>query len=851
MTPPSDPVVTDPGRLAALMTYDVLDTPPEAGFDDVVHLAAQACDAPVALVSLVDRDRQWFKARLGFPRDETDLDSSICRFVLAENDILQIPDLAADPRTRANPLVTGAPFIRFYAGAPLRTPGGAVLGSLCVIAQQPRPAGLTAAQADTLRRLARQVMSQLELRAALGRRDALLWEQGTILRARDAMTRTQSEIAAGGGDLDVILDKVVAGAMAAIPAADGGVLMLIEGDALHDRAVRGGPPPHGGPRVVSHDRLAGRCVLDNMPLLVADAVSDPRAGADVAAMPSLRSVALAPVSRAGKVLGVLQLQSREAGAFSTRDLETVRLFAGIATSGLVEALEMGGRRAGQASEARYRAVFESAIDYAIIVMDLDGRVTNWNVGAERVLGWSAAEMCGRPADALFTPEDRAAGIPAREMDGALTAGRGVDERWHLRRGGERFWANGEMMALRDADGLAIGFVKILRDRTDQRRATERQVALAGLGDRLRDLETIPDIIRASAGLMAGVLGATRVGYGLVDADAEIVDVPIDWCGPGIASVAGRHRFRDYGSYVEELKDGQLVAVDDVEGDPRTRDTAPALLALGIRVLLNVPVVERGRLIGIAFVHYDRAHAWIDAEREFVRSVADRTQAAVARLRAEAEQQLRNHELLHRLKNTLAVVQAIVTQTLRNAADPVAARDVLAARLVALGNAHDILMTGQGKRADLRAVIVEALRLHDDGQPGRLVVEGPAVVCGAQAALSLGLVVHELATNALKYGALSVPAGIVTVTWDVRPAAAGPELHLRWTEAGGPPVDPPTRKGFGSRLIERGLSGAVGGTMTMRYLPGGLSCVFVAPLARFEANDDVIAELPGPSRPKTT
>jgi hypothetical protein len=114
-------VVFDPDRLAALDGYAILDTVPEAGFDDIVQLAMLICETPVALVSLVAEDRQWFKAHAGFEPCETDLDSSVCAHALAEANPLIIPDLTADPRTVANPLVTGEPFIRFYA-CPFRLP---------------------------------------------------------------------------------------------------------------------------------------------------------------------------------------------------------------------------------------------------------------------------------------------------------------------------------------------------------------------------------------------------------------------------------------------------------------------------------------------------------------------------------------------------------------------------------------------------------------------------------------------------------------------------------------------------------------------------------------------------------
>ena len=140
----------------------------------------------------------------------------------------------------------------------------------------------------------------------------------------------------------------------------------------------------------------------------------------------------------------------------------------------------------RASEARNRQILDSAIDYAIVATDLDGRVTGWNKGAHRVLGWTEAEMLGQPLARFFTPEDVAAGQAQKEMRSALERHRGVDERWHQRKGGERFWASGEMTALKEADGMAVGFVKVLRDRTEQRLVAEagrrNQIRLAAALD---------------------------------------------------------------------------------------------------------------------------------------------------------------------------------------------------------------------------------------------------------------------------------------------------------------------------------------------------------------------------------
>jgi two-component sensor histidine kinase len=161
------PLLTEIERLAVLDRYGILDTAPEPGFDDIVLLATRICETPVALVSLVAENRQWFKARIGFPACETPLSQSVCAQALRQKGVFIIPDLTLDERTRSNPLVTGEPFIRFYAGAPLETPDGIPLGTLCVIDTKARPEGLNPIQIDSLQALARQVMSQMELRRVL------------------------------------------------------------------------------------------------------------------------------------------------------------------------------------------------------------------------------------------------------------------------------------------------------------------------------------------------------------------------------------------------------------------------------------------------------------------------------------------------------------------------------------------------------------------------------------------------------------------------------------------------------------------------------------------------------------
>lgn len=154
-------------RLETLRGYGILDTPNEPEFDAIVHKAAQVCRTPIALISFVDENRQWFKARVGLEAAETPRSISFCTHAIRNNTTMVVEDASCDPRLAASPLVTGEPGIRFYAGTPLRTPGGARLGTLCVIDDKPRSA--SAEEVQQLERLAEMVVDMLERRSARNR----------------------------------------------------------------------------------------------------------------------------------------------------------------------------------------------------------------------------------------------------------------------------------------------------------------------------------------------------------------------------------------------------------------------------------------------------------------------------------------------------------------------------------------------------------------------------------------------------------------------------------------------------------------------------------------------------------
>ena len=149
-------------RLNTLYEYEVLDTPSDPAFDDLTRLASQVCGVPIAVISFVDRDRQWFKSRIGLDAPETPRDIAFCAHAILQYEVFEVPDTALDSRFSDNPLVTHGPHIRFYAGATLVAPNGHPLGTICVIDRAPKV--LTQDQKSALQALARQVVRLLEVR---------------------------------------------------------------------------------------------------------------------------------------------------------------------------------------------------------------------------------------------------------------------------------------------------------------------------------------------------------------------------------------------------------------------------------------------------------------------------------------------------------------------------------------------------------------------------------------------------------------------------------------------------------------------------------------------------------------
>ena len=200
---------------------------------------------------------------------------------------------------------------------------------------------------------------------------------------------------------------------------------------------------------------------------------------------------------------------------------------------------------------------------------------------------------------------------------------------------------------------------------------------------------------------------------------------------------------------------------------------------------------------------------------------------------QAQSKMLIAELNHRVKNTLATVQSIIWQALRSEVDPNVVRAAIESRLSALSRSHDLLARENWKSAGLGDVISAALEpfVSADGRASRVHLEGENVQFPPQSALALGIAFNELATNAVKYGALSNEAGSIGIAWTIVGSPEARKIILQWREEHGPSVAPPTRKGFGSRVLDRGLAGELQGKVTLDYAPTGLVCTMDIPAPR--------------------
>lgn len=283
---------------------------------------------------------------------------------------------------------------------------------------------------------------------------------------------------------------------------------------------------------------------------------------------------------------------------------------------------------------------------------------------------------------------------------------------------------------------------------------------------------------------------------------------------------------------DATKDSRFDCNPLVTGDPGLRFYAGALLK-----------TDDGHAIGTVCVLDTKPHVLTELQEQTLRVLARQVmrqlelrQVLQAKIRAEDHQNVLNGELAHRIKNTLALVQAIAAQTLRRSAGK-DAFEAFERRIAALSRAHDVLLHNAFLATSMQTVMAAIIALHGDG--GRIRLSGPEVELGPKATLSLSMLLHELATNAAKHGAMASESGRVDVDWQIGHPAAIPTLTLTWRESGGPTISTATTNGFGSKLIRLGLMG--NRRCELNFDAAGLTARFIAPLSELAAADERMIE----------
>lgn len=438
-------------------------------------------------------------------------------------------------------------------------------------------------------------------------------------------------------------------------------------------------------------------------------------------------------------------------------------------------------------------LLESATDYAIFATDLTGCVSVWNRGAECLLGFDRAEAIGMAADVIFVPEDRASGAPDEERERALAEGRAEDERWHQRRDGSRFWGSGLLMRV-PAEGEPRGFVKIVRDRTREHLAEER---LRKSEERFRLLAAnIPQLVFSTHGDGARTWGSPQWIEFTALSEEE---------SRGLGWLRAVHP-EDRRATLQAWRDARTTG--DYYVEHRIRRASD----------------------GVWRWHQTRAKPLKEATGDdWVGTSTD-----IHELRGLQErQQIFVTELQHRTRNLLAVVQAIAHQTRRSSTTVDEFEAEFQSRLGALGRVQSLLARADKESLDLKSLVEAELAAHAGplDTSGCVRIEGPPLRLPPSSLQAIGLALHELATNAVKYGALGQPGATLSVRWAVEAAEGRDWVTLQWREEGVGMPDPelPLHRGYGTELIERALRYQLRANTLLEFLPDGVHCVISAPL----------------------
>lgn len=424
---------------------------------------------------------------------------------------------------------------------------------------------------------------------------------------------------------------------------------------------------------------------------------------------------------------------------------------------------------------------------AVVVMRSDGTVADWNEQAEVIFGWYKEEAVGRfLSDLIIPPQYRKAHVQGLQRYLATGEGPVVNKRIEvtaLHKRGREFPVE---LSIAPVDGAGeVLFLGFLRDITERKRSEQE----------LADREAY----------LTALIEQTTAGVAQVDERGYFILVNERFC-------------QMLGCTREELLAQRMQ-------DVTHPDDLPGNLSLFERV------VAAGESFQIEkrYVRPDGSIIWVSNSVNRVQLGAGEPVAALAvsvditeRKRADQLQQLLINELHHRVKNSLAIVQSIAYQSFKGTNIPSTAKEAFDGRLAALAAANDLLTRENWESTSIQQVIEKAVspfRTRSDC----FVIEGPDLRLQSKTAISLALTLHELGTNAVKYGALSNAAGRVELQWRLEED----RMKLVWRESGGPTVVPPSRRGFGSRLIERSLASELSGRVTIDFRPEGVVCTIDA------------------------
>ncbi len=460
--------------------------------------------------------------------------------------------------------------------------------------------------------------------------------------------------------------------------------------------------------------------------------------------------------------------------------------------------------------------FVAAFDHCITPMVVsdptlpDNPLVYVNQAFEQLTGFPAAEVVGRNCRFMQGPLTEQADVDSMRLAIARRKRIDVDLLNH-RRDGTPFWNRLMVAPVFDTDGELRYFVASQLDVTLERHQLhelERDRDSLSAEVAKREVALAEREARLALALDAGGLGTWTI------------DLP-EWrlsYSPSCLANFG-------------WPAGEILSIDDVLAcvHPDDRDLITSSLNAAI---------ERDTRYDIEYriLTPEGEQRWIHSQGSLQRR-ADGSPLAVsgfssnisARKFAEEQRGVLAQELTHRVKNTLATVSAVVSQTLRDAESLDAARDTVSGRIASLASAHELLLKDEIEGAAIGDIVERVLNPFMDRGGKRFSADGPTIRLTPEVTLALSMALHELATNAIKYGALSVPDGQVAIRWAIDGSAAERRFGFAWVELDGPPVVPPTRVGFGTRMIERVLSRHVRGKAEISYLPEGVRFEIEAPI----------------------